>query len=207
MTVPQGQLRTVAVVLAGGTGARVGLDIPKQLLKIAGKTIIEHTLDAFESHPDVDEILVMMAAGHTAEVQRLVDRCGYRKVVQVLEGGAERIGSTAKAVEALSERFGPGKDCNVLFHDAVRPLIEPRIISECVAALRTYDATDVAIPSADTVVMVDDASVITGIPPRGRLRRGQTPQGFRLSVIRHAYELAHADPDFAASPPTDDCGV
>jgi 2-C-methyl-D-erythritol 4-phosphate cytidylyltransferase len=207
MTVPQGQLRTVAVVLAGGTGARVGLDIPKQLLKIAGKTIIEHTLDAFESHPDIDEILVMMAAGHTAQVQRLVECGGYRKVVRVLEGGAERIGSTAKAIEALSGRCGPGEDRNVLFHDAVRPLIEPRIISECVAALSIYGAADVAIPSADTVVVVDDANVITGIPPRGRLRRGQTPQAFRLTVIRRAYDLAHADPDFAASPPTDDCGV
>jgi 2-C-methyl-D-erythritol 4-phosphate cytidylyltransferase len=207
MTVPQGRLRTVAVVLAGGTGARVGLDIPKQLLKIAGKTIIEHTLDAFESHPDIDEILVMMAAGHTAQVQRIVERAGYRKVRQVLAGGAERIGSTAKAIEALSGRYGPEEDCSVLFHDAVRPLIEPRIISECVAALRTYAAADVAIPSADTVVVVDDANVITGIPPRGRLRRGQTPQAFRLSVIRRAYELALADPHFAASPPTDDCGV
>ncbi len=207
MTVPQARLRTVAVVLAGGTGSRVGLDIPKQLLKIAGKTIIEHTLDAFEAHPDIDEILVMMAVGHTAQAQRLVDRGGYRKVVRVLAGGAERIESTAKAIEALTGRYGPATDCNILFHDAVRPLIEPRIISECVAALRTYSAVDVAIPSADTVVVVDAANVITEIPPRGQLRRGQTPQGFRLSVIRRAYEFAHDDPDFAASPPTDDCGV
>jgi ribitol-5-phosphate 2-dehydrogenase (NADP+) / D-ribitol-5-phosphate cytidylyltransferase len=207
MTVAQTRLRTVAVVLAGGTGARLGLAIPKQLLKIAGKTIIEHTLDAFETHPDIDEILVMMAVGHTAQAQRLIDRGGYRKVVRVLDGGTERIDSTARAIEALAERYGPAADCNVLFHDAVRPLIEPAIISECVAALGTYRAIDVAIPSADTVIVVDEANVITDIPPRGRLRRGQTPQGFRLSVIRRAYELARSDPDFAARPPTDDCGV
>jgi ribitol-5-phosphate 2-dehydrogenase (NADP+) / D-ribitol-5-phosphate cytidylyltransferase len=207
MTVPQDRLRTVAVILAGGTGSRVGLDIPKQLLKIAGKTIIEHTLDAFEAHPGIDEILVMMAVGHTAQVRQLVARAGYRKVVRVIDGGAERIDSTARAIQALTERYGCETDCNILFHDAVRPLIEPRIISECVAALRTYSAVDVAIPSADTVVVVDDAGVITGIPPRGQLRRGQTPQGFRLSVIRRAYESARSDPGFAASPPTDDCGV
>ena len=73
MTVDQARLRTVAVVLAGGTGSRLGLDIPKQLLKIAGKTIIEHTIDAFEAHPDIDEILVMMAVGHTAQAERLVE--------------------------------------------------------------------------------------------------------------------------------------
>ncbi len=207
MTVDQARLRTVAVVLAGGTGSRLGLDIPKQLLKIAGKTIIEHTIDAFEAHPDIDEILVMMAVGHTAQAERLVDRGGYRKVMRVLDGGAERTELTAKAIKALAERHGPATDCNILFHDAVRPLIEPKIISECVAALRAYSAVDVAIPSADTVIVVDEANVITEIPPRGQLRRGQTPQGFRLSVIRRAYELAHDDPDFAASPPTDDCGV
>src|SRR3984957_191229 len=207
MTVAQARLRNVAVVLAGGTGSRLGLTIPKQLLKIAGKTIIEHTLDAFEAHADIDEILVMMAVGHTEQAQQLVDRGGYRKVTRVLDGGAERIESTTKAIEALAARYGPATDCNVLFHDAVRPLLEPNIISDCVAALRNYGAVDVAIPSADTVIMVDEANVITEIPPRGRLRRGQTPQGFRLSVISRAYELARDDPEFAASRPTDDCGV
>ena len=207
MTVAQARLRNVAVVLAGGTGSRLGLTVPKQLLKIAGKTIIEHAIDAFEAHPDIDEILVMMAVGYTAQAQQLVDRGGYRKVMRVIDGGAERVESTAKAIKALAERYGPDTDCNVLFHDSVRPLLEPNIISDCVAALRTYSAVDVAIPSADTVIVVDEANVITEIPPRGRLRRGQTPQAFRLSVISRAYELARNDPEFAASPPTDDCGV
>ena len=206
MSPSHARLPTVAVVLAGGTGSRVGLDIPKQLLKIAGKTIIEHTLDAFEAHPDVDEILVMMAVGHTAEAQRLVSRGGYRKVTRVLDGGATRADTTVKAIDVLSA-VRPGADCNVLFHDAVRPLIDPRIITDCVSALCTAAAVDVAIPSADTVIVVDDADVITEIPPRERLRRGQTPQGFRLSVIRRAYELARSDPDFATRPATDDCGV
>jgi 2-C-methyl-D-erythritol 4-phosphate cytidylyltransferase len=206
MTPSSARLRTVAVILAGGTGSRVGLDIPKQLLKIAGKTILEHTLDAFESHRDVDEILVMMASGHTEEAQRLVSQGGYRKVGRVLEGGAQRSDTTCTAIDVLSASQ-PGADCLVLFHDAVRPLIDPRIITDCVAALSSYAAVDVAIPSADTVITVDEAGLITTIPPRERLRRGQTPQGFRLSVIRRAYELAHRDPDFAARPATDDCGV
>ena len=206
MTPSPARLRTVAVILAGGTGSRVGLDIPKQLLKIAGKTILEHTLDAFESHPDIDEILVMMAAGHTGEAQRLVRQGGYRKVGRVLEGGAQRTDTTCTAIDVLSAGR-PGADCLVLFHDAVRPLIDPRIITDCVAALSVHAAVDVAIPSADTVITVDEAGLISAIPPRERLRRGQTPQGFRLSVIRRAYELAHSDPDFAARPATDDCGV
>ena len=205
MTPSPARLRTVAVILAGGTGSRVGLDIPKQLLKIAGKTILEHTLDAFESHPDIDEILVMMAAGHTGEAQRLVRQGGYRKVGRVLEGGAQRTDTTCTAIDVLSAGR-PGADCLVLFHDAVRPLIDPRIITDCVAALSVHAAVDVAIPSADTVITVDEAGLISAIPPRERLRRGQTPQGFRLSVIRRAYELARSDPDFAARPPPTTAG-
>ena len=77
MTVAQARLRNVAVVLAGGTGSRLGLTIPKQLLKIAGKTIIEHTLDAFEAHADIDEILVMMAIANGG---RLRNRCGTEPI-------------------------------------------------------------------------------------------------------------------------------
>src|SRR5205807_732678 len=108
-----------------GTGARVGLDVPKQLIKIAGKTILEHTLDAFESHPGIDEIMVMMAAGYCQAAELLVARGGYRKVTRVLDGGAERSETTMKAIDALSAPGQPTADCNVLFHDAVRPLIEP----------------------------------------------------------------------------------
>jgi 2-C-methyl-D-erythritol 4-phosphate cytidylyltransferase len=78
------------------------------------------------------------------------------------------------------------------------------VVQACVQALQQYEAVDVAISSADTIVRVDEAACIVDIPDRSRLRRGQTPQGFRLSTIRRAYELAAADPDFRA---TDDCGV
>jgi 2-C-methyl-D-erythritol 4-phosphate cytidylyltransferase len=92
----------------------------------------------------------------------------------------------------------------VLFHDAVRPLLSPRIITECYDALERYDAVDVAIPSADTIIEVAADDTIRAIPPRADLRRGQTPQGFRASVLKKAYEIAGQDPAFTA---TDDCGV
>jgi ribitol-5-phosphate 2-dehydrogenase (NADP+) / D-ribitol-5-phosphate cytidylyltransferase len=192
------RLRTVGVVLAGGVGARVGLAIPKQLLKIAGKPIIEHTLDAFEAAAEIDEILVLMAPGYVDDISEIVSARGFKKVTAVLEGGVTRNDSTKVALDALGT-----EECNVLFHDAVRPLVSQRIIRECVNALRGFEAVDVVIPSADTIVVVD-GDVITGVPERSSLRRGQTPQGFRLSTIRRAYELAWQDPNFAA---TDDCSV
>lgn len=193
-----GRLRTVGVILAGGVGTRVGLTIPKQLLKIAGKPVIEHTLAVFEATPDVDDVVVLMTPGYLSDVEAIVRGRGFTKVRQIVEGGATRNESTQRALDALGTQ-----ECNVLFHDAVRPLLTQRIIRECVNTLQRHRAVDVAIPSADTIVVVDD-SVITDIPDRARLRRGQTPQGFRLSTIRRAYELAAQDPDFTA---TDDCSV
>jgi 2-C-methyl-D-erythritol 4-phosphate cytidylyltransferase len=176
----------------------VGLGTPKQLLRIAGKPIIEHTLAVFEATAEIDEIVLMMTPGYVKDIEAIVAARGFRKVTAILEGGERRNDTTKLALDQLGDA-----ECNVLFHDAVRPLVNQRIIRECVDALRTYDAVDVAIPSADTIVVVD-GDVITDIPDRSRLRRGQTPQGFKLSVIRRAYELAWQDADFAA---TDDCSV
>ena len=191
--------RTVAVVLAGGIGVRVGLGIPKQLIKIAGKAIVEHTLQAIEASPLIDEIIVMMNQSSIGELQPLLEDGRFSKLTKILPGGATRNDTTQLAIAALE-----GDETKVLFHDAVRPFIDNRIIADCVEALDHYDAVDTAIPSADTIVRVDDNGHIADIPDRSYLRRGQTPQAFRLRTIRRAYELAKTDVEFRA---TDDCGV
>jgi 2-C-methyl-D-erythritol 4-phosphate cytidylyltransferase len=191
--------RRVAVVLAGGVGARVGLEIPKQLIKIAGHTILEHTVARLDAHPMVDEVIVMMARGHLDAVHAVIRGRGFTKVSQVLEGAETRNGTTERALAAVGD-----DDTLVLLHDAVRPLVSPRIVTECFEALERYDAVDVAIPSADTIIEVDDANTIAAIPPRARLRRGQTPQAFRAGTLRRAYAAAADDPAFTA---TDDCSV
>jgi len=174
------------------------MPVPKQLLKIAGKPIIEHTLGVLQQAPEIDDVLVMMTPDFIGDVERIVSSGGYTKVSAVLPGGRTRNESTKLALAAI-----PDDDGRVLFHDAVRPLLSKRIIRECVNALHRHDAVDVAIPSADTIIEVDDDQILS-IPDRSRLRRGQTPQGFTLTTIRRAYEIADQDPDFQA---TDDCGV
>ncbi|WP_394289194.1 2-C-methyl-D-erythritol 4-phosphate cytidylyltransferase [Microbacterium sp.] len=196
---PDSSLKNVVVVLAGGVGTRIGLGIPKQLIKIAGKTILEHTVSAFDAHPAVDEIIILMAPGHLDAVRAIVRDGGYSKVIDILEGAETRNDTTQRALDRLGE-----EECNVLFHDAVRPLVTARIIAECFEALKTHDAVDVAIPSADTIVEVNEDNTIRHIPPRAMLRRGQTPQAFKSSVIKRAYEHARTDPGFTA---TDDCTV
>ena len=194
------RLRNVAVVLAGGTGTRVGLNIPKQLIKIAGKPIIEHTIATMQASPLIDEIVVLMAPGYLDEIRAIVRQGGYDKVTQILEGAGTRNDTTAAALAALGDT-----ECNVLLHDAVRPLVSQTIIAANVEALQTHRAVDTAIPSADTVISVDAVDGnIADVLPRHLLRRGQTPQSFRLSTIRQAYANAALDPGFSA---TDDCTV
>lgn len=190
---------TVAVVLAGGVGVRVGLGIPKQLIRIAGKAIVEHTVEALTASPLIDEVFIMMNAGSIHELDHLLDNERFSKLSRILPGGQTRNDTTQLALAAIQ-----GDDTKVLFHDAVRPFIDDRIIHDCVRALDRYDAVDTAIPSADTVIRVDEHQRITDIPVRSELRRGQTPQAFRVGTIRRAYEAARKDPNFAA---TDDCGV
>ncbi len=192
-------MRMVAVVLGGGVGQRLGAGTPKQLLRLGGRTLIEHCVTAFEQAPGVDEILVVMAGGYVGQVETLL--AGFRKVSAVIEGGVTRSDSTRVALAAIA-RAQPG-EAGVLLHDAARPLVDGRIIADCVASLRVHDAAGVAVPASDTMVVTENG-VMESMPRRETLLRCQTPQCFRLSVITQAHELAAADPDFA---PTDDCGV
>jgi 2-C-methyl-D-erythritol 4-phosphate cytidylyltransferase len=196
-------MRTVAVVLAGGSGRRFGSAKPKQLGLLAGRTLIEHCIRAFDTAPAVDEVIVVAAPEIEDEVRS--GAAGYRKVTGVILGGASRTDSTRQALSWLRAK-APAADCKVLFHDAARPLIDQRTIADCVAALDDWQAVSVVVPSADTIVEVAGGA-IRRVLPRDALARCQTPQGFLLSVVCRAYDLAGADPGFAAVPATDDCGV
>lgn len=190
----------VAVVLAGGVGTRMGLDLPKQLIRVGGRTLLEHSIAAFDSHPDVDRVLVMMVASHLDQARAIAST--YPKVEQVLPGAETRSATTQRALEAVG-----ADETQVLLHDAVRPLVTARIITDAYAALEEYDAVNTAVPTSDTIIEVErrgGREEIVHAPIRSRLRRVQTPQGFRAGTLRRAYAAAVADPEFEA---TDDCGV
>lgn len=189
----------VAVILAGGVGNRLDKSHPKQFFKVAGKTVIEHTVNVFEKNRMIDEIAIVINPNYQVTIEDLVLSNRWKKVRKILKGGAERYHSSLAAVKAYA---GAG-NINLIFHDAVRPLISDRIIDDTVAALEKYNAVDVAIPAVDTIISTE-GDFIDAIPERSKLRRGQTPQGFKLNTIRRAYELALQDPSFKS---TDDCGV
>ncbi|WP_242889251.1 IspD/TarI family cytidylyltransferase [Actinomadura litoris] len=190
--------RTVAVVLAGGIGARLGAGRPKQLVEVGGRTILARSIAAFDTHPGVDEVLVVMAAAHLREAAAIA--APFRRVGAVVEGGETR---TASSVAALRRLDGHADETRVLFHDAARPFVDAEVIGRVLDALETHEAVAVGVPSSDTIVVVEDG-LVASMPPRDTTVRFQTPQGFRLGTIRKGYELALADPGLRA---TDDCGI
>ncbi len=188
--------KVYAVILAAGSGQRMGFETPKQFLKLAGRTIIEHTLALFESHEGVDEIFIVVGQPERLYMEELLLAGTFPKVTKVLGGGASRKESSWAALAAVPD------DAYVLIHDAVRPFVSRRIIDQTIEALGKYPAVDVAIPATDTIIEVDKQNFIANIPDRTMLRRGQTPQGFRASVIKKAHKLSMDDPDCTV---TDDC--
>jgi 2-C-methyl-D-erythritol 4-phosphate cytidylyltransferase len=188
----------VAVVLGGGTGTRFGASLPKQLLTLNGKTLVEHCVAAFAAFPEIDEILLVMPPAYHDEAKRLVgDQVGA-----IIAGGAARCDSVRNALAHIGARYDHA-ETGVLIHDAARPLVTQRIIADCLAALQEHDAIGTAVPTSDTILEVKDGA-IAHVPPRESMYRAQTPQCFRLETITRAHALAAADPEFQ---PTDDCGV
>ena len=189
------------MILAAGSGSRTGLATPKQFLPLGGKTVLEHSVQTFNDHPGIDEVVIVTATEFIERVQAIVKANRWTKVSAVLPGGKERFDSSLAAVR----HFADNPDAVMLFHDAARPLVSERIISDAIKAMERYDAVDVAIPAVDTIVQCNrEGTHMESIQDRNLLWRMQTPQGFRQKTIQEAYRIALQDPQFTA---TDDCGT
>ena len=194
-------MRNIGVILAGGSGRRFGASVPKQFLQLAGKMVLEHSVDTFQEHALIDEITIVCMAEWIGLVRSKAKEKNWTKLAHVIEGGEERYLSSLNAIDLYRD----GPECNIIFHDAARPFVSGGIITSTIRALDRWQAVDAAVPATDTVVKVDTGSmVIRDIPDRSVLFCEQTPQGFRKSVIAEAYRLAMADPEFKS---TDDCGT
>jgi len=178
--------KNVAIILAGGQGERCKSNIPKQFLKLSGKTVIEHTIDVFEKHELIDEIYVVINPLYSSFMVETLRRSAYTKVKKLLKGGGTRQESSRVGVFACNEDVD-----KVLIHEATRPFVSHKIISEVVKKLDTYPAVNVAIPTTDAIIKVSmEKKIIMDVPDKKSLMRGQTPQGFKLKVIKKAHELA-----------------
>ena len=211
-------MRNIAVILAGGIGARVGGNTPKQLLPLQdGKSVLEHAVDAFEQSPHIDEVCIVMHPNYIAYAEQMLLANAWQKVHHIIPGGKERWESSVNAIRRLGDkairREANGEEVNLLLHDAARPFVSQEIISRVCEALEQHKAVTVAIPSTDTVYEMVDGKVAR-IPQRSTIMRAQTPQAFRLELIAEAYAKALGVDNLNAEvcavcslPATDDCGI
>ena len=177
-----------AVILAGGTGSRMGIsDMPKQFLELKGKPILNHTLEKFLPHPRFEKIIVLPPRAWISHTKQIIRRyTGENDRIAVIEGGATRNETIMNAIAYIDEHYGLDDDTVIVTHDSVRPFVTHRMIEENIDAAIRDGACDTVIPATDTIVE-GDKEVITAIPDRRRMYQGQTPQSFKAKALRDDY--------------------
>lgn len=183
-------MKVIALVPAAGMGKRMGADINKQYLLLAGKPIVAHTIQVMEDAPFIDDIYVIVPEAEIPYCrEHVVERHSLSKVRRIVAGGAERQHSVLNGLRALA---GASDKDVVLIHDGVRPFISPAILKRSVETASIRDGALVAVPVKDTVKVVSEG-IVRETPPRETLWLAQTPQAFPYSVIMAAHEIAEAE--------------
>jgi 2-C-methyl-D-erythritol 4-phosphate cytidylyltransferase len=167
------------IIPAGGTGKRMGSKREKQFLKVGNRTILEITLAKFNSHPDIDEIVLVLPRARVRSLGAALKR-QFKKISRIVQGGKKRTQSVINGFHAFEKRHAI-----ILIHDSVRPFIDRATISKTIRASRKFDAVTVAVPAKDTIKIVDKTRIL-GTPKRQNLWYTQTPQGFKYNVLKEA---------------------
>ena len=180
-------MNNVAMIIAGGIGSRMGLDIPKQFLEVNGKPLIIYTLEKFNNNSNINYICI---ACHVDWIERLwgyVHKYNINKVKIIVEGGDNGLSSARNGVTAIDE-FEKGNDAIVLIHDAVRPFIDDECIDDNIEVASQNGLAMCAAPLVETLVYSEDFLYSDKIIPRDNLYKIQTPQTFKLSILKKLYD-------------------
>ncbi|WP_281669676.1 IspD/TarI family cytidylyltransferase [Segatella buccae] len=178
-----------ALIIAGGSGNRMGQDIPKQFMHVDDCPIIVHTLLAFERHPDIHGIAVVCLDGWQTVLRSYANQFSVTKLKWIFKGGDSGMESIHNGIYGLREEGCQGEDL-VLIHDAVRPLLSQDIISSNIAICQKYGYAITGIRCREAILESEDGFSTTKSIPRDKLIRTQTPQTFRLHNIIEAHEEA-----------------
>lgn len=174
----------IAIVLAGGVGSRMGLDIPKQFYKIKNREILSYTLEAFQNSNLIDKILVVSIEGYFEQIREIVAKYNITKFENVVKNGSTRQKSVFNALEYLS--FLKNNDI-VLIHDGVRAMISSNIINKCVEETKKYKSTTLAQKSVNTIAYSESDEIEKYID-RKTIYNIQTPQSFEYDIIYNAHK-------------------
>ena len=174
-------MSNLALVLSGGTGARMHQDIPKQFLTINERPVIIHTLEAFQKHPEIDAIAVACLEGWENFLWAYAKQFNITKLKHVVRGGENCQASSRIGLYELEKHYKA--DDIVLIHDGIRPLVPAEMISDCIMTTRNYGTAICVIPCTGTMMETEDGVTSKSHYPREHLKSGQTPNGFMLGEI------------------------
>ncbi len=177
-------------ILAGGIGKRMNManGMPKQFLMLGDKPIIIHTIEKFLLCQKIDKVFVGVHEDWITYMNDIVNKYIENKdKVRIVSGGKDRNGTIMNVANAIEEEFGKSDEHIIVTHDAVRPFITLRIIEENIDTAIKYDACDTVIPATDTIVVSQDDDKISDIPNRKNMYQGQTPQSFKISLLKKLY--------------------
>lgn len=183
-------MRIHAVIIAAGSGSRMGQDIPKQFLNVNDKPVLLYTLEGFQNHPDIDEITLVCLDGWQNVVDAYARQFGIDKLVRIVAGGASGQESIRNGVFALEGVADP--DDLVVIHDGIRPLVDDHVLSDVVRVAREKGNAVTSLPYNEQIFVVseDDPSTTSRYIPRETLRRVSTPQAYRFGELDAAYHEA-----------------
>jgi len=177
-------MKNYALILAGGSGQRMQEEIPKAFIEINGKYLIEYSIEKFSEHPDIHHIILVVPKDYLSLSKDLVKSLQYAKIQQVIKGGDSRFNSSRIGVNTIQDQ-----EAKILIHDAARPFLSHKIISDCLSKLEHFDGLNLLSPVSDTLVEIDRDRIIKNID-REKTRLVQTPQAFKLSCIKKAQQKA-----------------
>ena len=196
-------MKNIAVIFAGGTGTRMGSDLPKQFLKVNGNEIIIHTLNYFEKNEKIDEIYIACINKWIPYLKKLVLRADLSKVKKIFPGG--KTGQDSIFI-ALSEVKKDHDNAVVLIHDGVRPLITDETINNCIEGVLKYGNAITATPCFETPITSHDGVLVESMPRRDTVYTAQAPQCFYLNDIYQAHiEERKVNPEYDGI--VDSCGL
>ena len=182
-----------ALIFAGGTGKRMNTKtLPKQFLELHGKPIIIHTIEHFEAHSEIKDIVVVCVDDWLDYCKDLLAKFNIKKVSQVVPGGETGQMSIFNGLETLREKY-QGNDDYVLIHDGVRPLIDEETISKNIESVKKYGTAITVKPVIETVVQVDEEDIINNVIERSTCQTAVAPQSFVLSEIYSLHMRAQAE--------------
>lgn len=179
----------VAMIIAGGKGARMNQDIPKQFLNIHDKPVIVYTMQAFQKHPEIDAVLIVCISGWQEILWAYAHQFNISKLKWVVEGGDNGQASIHNGLVELKKHCD--NDDIILIHDGIRPNVSQEIISGCIAQCRLHGSAVTVIPCAEAMLLRnEDKNSSSALIERSILARTQTPQAFPLKKLAWAHEEA-----------------